>query len=237
ACSGLVSSLVPGAALALLAIDLAATTALQTEMIYQIAAVYGLDLQDPARKGEVLAIFGLALGGSKALQAGLGFLRNVPLAGAMIGAGTNATMIYTLGYAACRFYEAKQDGDLSETTLTRLQQESDRDLQRAIDQQQIVDQILARMLLASYPNKTWREIQPELERLQLSDRSVDTIAASLRSPQPLDQLLDRLDAEFAAPLYAQCQRVTQMNRDVSTAEQEILTAIAQRFELETRSAS
>ncbi|NJL21472.1 MAG: hypothetical protein HC895_12615 [Leptolyngbyaceae cyanobacterium SM1_3_5] len=223
--TGVVSSLVPGAALALLAIDLAATTALQTEMVYQIAAAYGLDLQDPGRKGEVLAIFGLALGGSRALQAGLGFLRNVPLAGAMIGAGTNATMMYALGYAACQFYETKQSGELNEANLTTLQQESDRYLQKAIDQQQITDQVLGRMLLASYPNKTWREIQPELDRLQLSDRSIQQISDSLRSPQPLDKLLDQLDPEFAAPLYVQCQRVTQMNRDVNAAEAEILESI------------
>lgn len=229
--TGVVSSLVPGAALALLAIDLAATTALQTEMVYQVAAAYGLDLKDPGRKGEVLAIFGLALGGSRALQAGLGFLRNVPLAGAMIGAGTNATMMYALGYAACQFYEAKQGGELSETNLTTLRQESDRYLQKAIEQQQITDQVLARMLLASYPNKTWREIQPELDRLQLSDRSIQQISENLRSPQPLDQLLDQLDPDFAAPLYVQCQRVTRIDREVNAAEAEILSAIEQRFNL------
>lgn len=226
--SGVVSSLVPGAALALLAIDLAATTALQTEMIYQIAAAYGLDLEDSARKGEILAIFGLALGGSKALQAGLGFLRNVPLAGTLIGAGTNATMMYTVGYAACQFYEAKQTGEPIETKLTRLQQESDRYLQRAIDQQQIVDQILAQMLLASYPNKTWQDIQPELERLQLSDRSIDQIAQNLRSPQPLDRLLAQLEPEFAAPLLAQCQHLAQIDRQLSPAEAEIMSAIEQQ---------
>lgn len=230
--SGLVSSLVPGQALALLTIDLAATTALQTEMVYQIAATYGLDLQDPARKGEVLAIFGLALGGSKALQAGLGFLRNVPLAGAMIGAGTNATMLYTLGHAACRFYETKQSTEPADAVLAALQQESDEYLQKAIEQQRIVDQILAQMLLASYSDKTWQDIQPELQRLQLSDTSIDTIAASLRSPQPLEPLLDQLDPEFAAPLYAQCQRLKQVQRPVSAAEQVILTAIEQRFDLE-----
>jgi uncharacterized protein (DUF697 family) len=230
--SGLVSSLVPGQALALLTIDLAATTALQTEMVYQIAATYGLDLQDPARKGEVLAIFGLALGGSKALQAGLGFLRNVPLAGAMIGAGTNATMLYTLGHAACRFYETKQSTEPADAVLATLQQESDEYLQKAIEQQRIVDQILAQMLLASYSDKTWQDIQPELQRLQLSDTSIDTIAASLRSPQPLEPLLDQLDPEFAAPLYAQCQRLKQVQRPVSAAEQVILTAIEQRFDLE-----
>ncbi len=35
----------------------------------------------------------------------MGLLRNVPVAGAVIGASTNAAMIYALGYGACRFYE------------------------------------------------------------------------------------------------------------------------------------
>ncbi|MCT7951182.1 hypothetical protein NG798_15385 [Ancylothrix sp. C2] len=115
---GLLSSLVPGIALALLAIDLAATTQLQAEMIYQIAAAYGMDLQAASRKGEVLAIFGLGLGGSEALKLGLGVLRNVPVAGAAIGAGSNAAIFYTLGYAAQRFYETKvQETAIPKATL------------------------------------------------------------------------------------------------------------------------
>ncbi|NJN85350.1 MAG: hypothetical protein HC881_02285 [Leptolyngbyaceae cyanobacterium SL_7_1] len=49
---GLATSLLPGQAIAFLAVDLATTAALQTEMVYQIAAAYGLDLHDPARRGE-----------------------------------------------------------------------------------------------------------------------------------------------------------------------------------------
>lgn len=104
---GLVSSIIPGIALPLLAIDFAATSRLQSEMILQIAAAYGLDLQEPARRGEVLAIFGLGMGGSRAVRLGLGTLRNVPIAGAVIGAGTNSAMLYSLGLAACQFYETK----------------------------------------------------------------------------------------------------------------------------------
>ncbi|MGA9378327.1 MAG: hypothetical protein WBV73_06115 [Phormidium sp.] len=104
---GLVSSMIPGIALGLLAIDIVATTRLQSEMILQIAAAYGLDLQEPARRGEVLAIFGLAMGGGNAVKFGLGVLRNIPLAGAVIGASTNSAMLYSLGLAACQFYETK----------------------------------------------------------------------------------------------------------------------------------
>lgn len=104
---GLISSIVPGIALPLLAIDFAATSRLQSEMILQIAAAYGLNLQEPARRGEVLAIFGLGMGGSRAVRLGLGAWRNLPIAGPVIGASTNSAMLYSLGLAACQFYETK----------------------------------------------------------------------------------------------------------------------------------
>ncbi|MEO0935109.1 MAG: hypothetical protein AAFY21_15600, partial [Cyanobacteria bacterium J06641_2] len=143
---GLTTSVVPGAAAALLAVDLAATTELQSEMVYQIASIYGLDLQDPARKGEVLAIFGLGLGGGRLLKtAGLRLLRNIPFAGAVIGASANATMIFSLGYAACRFYETKLDTSESlnsEQTIAKLQEQSENYLEKAIAQEAVMDQIL-----------------------------------------------------------------------------------------------
>lgn len=105
--SGFATTIVPGSATALFAVDLIATTSLQAEMVYQIACAYGMDLKDPARKGEVVAVFGLAFGGKMAIKAGLGLLRNIPLAGAVIAASSDAVMLYTLGQASCAFYEAK----------------------------------------------------------------------------------------------------------------------------------
>jgi uncharacterized protein (DUF697 family) len=226
---GFMSSLIPGIAVALLAIDLAATTALQTELVHEIAAAYGLDLHDPARKGEVLAIFGLALGGSNAVKAGLGFLRNVPLAGTLIGASTNATVLYAVGYAASRFYEAKLSDAAAEPTtetLQHIQQKSEEYLNTAIAQQSIMDQILAHMIVAAYPNKTWEDILPGLQKMQLESNSLKTIEANLRQPQPLDTLLQQLDCDFAEPLFAQCQQLARGDRAVSEKEQEILEAIA-----------
>jgi len=46
----------------------------------------------------------------------------------MIGASSNAAMLYSLGYAACRFYEAKLDSPTSVTTdatLAALKQQSE----------------------------------------------------------------------------------------------------------------
>ncbi|MCY7274326.1 MAG: hypothetical protein LH702_11435, partial [Phormidesmis sp. CAN_BIN44] len=198
---------------------------------YEIAAAYGLDLHDPARRGEVLAIFGLALGGANAVKAGLGFLRNVPLAGTLIGASTNATVLYSVGYAASRFYEAKLNADSAEPTtetLKTIQQESEQYLNAAIAQQTVMDQVLAHMVLASYSNKTWENILPELKTLQLDPNSLKTIETNLRTPQPLDQVLQQLDCDFAVPLFVQCKRLAERNRTLSDAENEILNAIASR---------
>jgi uncharacterized protein (DUF697 family) len=115
-------------------------------MIYQIACAYGLSLKDPARKGEVLAIFGLALGGNSAIRAGLGFVRNVPVAGAVIGASSNFVLLYTLGYAACRFYEAKLNPLSSQENLQASLAESEKYLQSAIAQEVIMDQILVHIV-------------------------------------------------------------------------------------------
>jgi uncharacterized protein (DUF697 family) len=233
---GLATSILPGFATALLAIDLAATTELQSEMLYQIAAAYGLDLKDPARKGEVLAIFGLGLGGGRLLKAaGLGLLRNVPFAGAAIAVSSNATMIYSLGYAACRFYAVKLDESVSLTdteTITKLQQQSADYLETAIAQKVIMDKILVHMILASHPEKTWAEILPELKAANLSETSLAAIAEDIKSPQPLDSLLNQLNRDFAIPLLVQCRKIAQLDTQTTAEEEKVINAIAAKFNLE-----
>jgi uncharacterized protein (DUF697 family) len=205
-------------------------------MIYQIASAYGLDLKDSTRKGEVLAIFGLGLGGGRLLRtAGLGLLRNIPFAGAMIGASSNAAMIYSLGYAACRFYDAKLDESTSLTsgeTLAQLQQQSERYLETAIAQQSVMDQILVHMILASHPEKSWAEILPELEALNFSPNSLQAIKNNIKSPQPLDTLLNQLNRDFAVPLLAQCYRIAKVDGYMTPVEEEVIDAIATKFDID-----
>lgn len=236
---GLASSILPGAALALLAVDLAATMQLQAEMVYQIAAAYGLELQDPARKGEVLGIFGLGLGGGKLMRAaGLGLLRNIPFAGAVIGASSNSAMLYSLGYAACRFYEAKQKSPAAvttEETLADLKKQSENYLETAIAQQAVMDQILVHMILASHPEKSWKEILPEVKALNLSPTSLKAIAANIKSPQPLDALLDQLNCDFAVPLLAQCYRIALADGFKTAEETRVIEAIAHKFDIDLNS--
>jgi uncharacterized protein (DUF697 family) len=235
---GLASSLVPGEAIALLAVDVATTTALQTEMLYQIAAAYGLDLKDPARKGEILAIFALSFGGSRAIKAGLAFVKTVPFAGAVIGASANATMLYTLGYAACRFYEAKLDDNVVETapeTLKEIKERSDTYLEVAIAQQTVMDQILVHMILASYPEASWEDVLPKLQSLQFEPASLDAIANHIKSPQPLGALLDQLNLDFAILTLSRAYAIAHLDGTISPEEAKVLDAIAEKFELDLES--
>jgi len=112
---GLLTNFVPPLALTLFAVDLAAVTALQAEMVYRIAATYGFSLKEPARRGEVLAIFGLSVGGSGVLKVGLGFVELLPVIGAMVGASNNTALLYSLGHVACRYYEAKRNSTTQAT--------------------------------------------------------------------------------------------------------------------------
>lgn len=226
--SGFASSVVPGFAAAMFAIDLAATMAVQAEMVYQIACAYGLNLHDPARKGEVLAIFGMALGGNFALKAGLGFARNIPFAGAVIGASGNAAMLYALGYAACQFYEAKFN-PFAATDPAASRAASDEYLQEAIKQQIIMDQILVHLLLVGNPDKNLSQMLPELQSLNLSPASLETIAANPKALPPLDKLLSRLSRDFAVSLVAQCQRIANADGMITPQESRIIKMVTQKL--------
>lgn len=226
--TGFASSFIPGAAASLFALDLAATLALQAEMLYQIAAAYHLDLQDPARKGEILAIFGLTLGGNSSIKAGLGFARNLPTVGAVIGASSNAVLIYTLGQAACQFYGSKISPLSSIESLQNSQVASDRYLQAAIDQEVTMDQILVHVILAGQPGKTWAEILPELPQLQFSPASIAAIESSSESPPTFGELLDKLNPDFSRSLLVQCQKLVEADGIMTTAESQIIEQIRQR---------
>jgi uncharacterized protein (DUF697 family) len=104
---GLVTNILPPFALSLFAIDVAAVTALQAEMVYRIAALYGFSVHEPTRRGEVLALWGLSVSGGGVFKAGTSFLEVIPLVGAGIGVATNAALLYSLGFVALQFYEAK----------------------------------------------------------------------------------------------------------------------------------
>jgi hypothetical protein len=57
-------------------------------------------------------------------------------------------MVYSLGYAACRFYETKLKSpqEVKEKTINDLQKQSQQYLETAIAQQVVMDRILAPQL-------------------------------------------------------------------------------------------
>ncbi|MEG4089915.1 restriction endonuclease [Microcoleus sp. Pol12B4] len=230
--SGLVSSLVPGVALALSGMDLAAMTALSAELVYQIAAAYGMDLRSSDRKAEVVAIFGLSLGSNLAIEAGVTLVSNIPLAGAVINASASATMIYALGYGACRFYEAHLDSSEIETKLEDLQEvlqaESEQYLETAIAQETVMDWILVYVVYASKKFTRWDELLPELRAANLNPRTLAEIEAVTNKSKllpKLDILLAQLELDFAEPLLKRCTEIIEADGEINQQEGKILLTI------------
>ncbi|MDY7002537.1 MAG: TerB family tellurite resistance protein [Cyanobacteriota bacterium] len=226
---GMVTNILPPIALALFGVELAATTKLQSEMLYQIAGAYGLDLNEPTRRGEVLGIFGLSLGGSM-LKGSLSFVEIIPGIGPVVGASTNAVMIYSLGYTACQFYEAKLNGTLNTEKLETFQQQTEDNLKYTEQQFVVIDQILAHMIIASYPNKSWSDIMSELDTI--APASIETVKAHLDNPQPLEILLEKLSPDLAMSVLAHCYRIAKLDGMITPEEQAILEAIAKKFEID-----
>lgn len=104
---GLATNLLPPIAVTLFAVDIAAIATLQVELIYRLAAVYDFDIQDPIRRGEVLALYLASAGGSTVLKSGLSFPEVIPVLGAMIGASSDAAILWSMGQAAHQYYQIK----------------------------------------------------------------------------------------------------------------------------------
>lgn len=223
---GLLTNIIPPVAALFLGIELVATAKLQTEMVYEIAAAYGLDLEDPTRRGEVLAIFGLSLG-ADVLKTSLTLVEIIPGVGAIVGASTNAAMLYVLGQTAVRYYENK---DRPETTIATLQAETDHDWETALAQSKIMDRIIAHMVKISYGDRDWSAILPAIK--EISPSSVKTIAVNLEQNQPLSTLLEQLHPEFAPLTLSRCYDIAKSTGKVTLEEQEILSQIAVKFNLD-----
>ena len=108
---GLATNLLPPLAITLFAVDMAAIATLQVDLIYRLAALYDYDIQDPTRRGEVLALYACSAGGSTALKSGLSFPEVIPGVGAMIGASSDAAILWSIGQAANQYYKLKRNHD------------------------------------------------------------------------------------------------------------------------------
>ncbi|MBD1910790.1 MULTISPECIES: hypothetical protein [unclassified Leptolyngbya] len=115
---GLVTNFIPPAALLLSALDLGAVAALQANMVYRIATLYGFSPTDSARRGEVIAIWGLFSGGSGLLKSGLSFVELIPGLGAAVGVTSDAALLYGMGQIAMQFYEQKRAKQNQQDTIS-----------------------------------------------------------------------------------------------------------------------
>jgi uncharacterized protein (DUF697 family) len=84
-----------------------AIAALQADMIYRIATLYGYSPQVSDRRGEVLTIWLLSSSASSLIKSGTSVVELLPGLGAALGVATDAALIYSVGYLACRYYETK----------------------------------------------------------------------------------------------------------------------------------
>lgn len=123
---GLATNVIPPVALMLFAVDLGAISALQANLVYRIATIYGFSPTDPARRGEVLALWGLMTAGSSTIKTGLSVVELLPGLGTVIGAGGDAALLYGLGYLACQFYAEKQriESEAKQSATTTLNVDS-----------------------------------------------------------------------------------------------------------------
>lgn len=88
-------------------VELSTLAKLCTEMVYQIAVIYNMDFRISEQQAEILTVFGLALIGERAIEAGIGWLKRGNLTSIMLSASAKALMIYAVGHAACIYYQNK----------------------------------------------------------------------------------------------------------------------------------
>ncbi len=94
-----------------------------------------------------------------------------------------------------------------------------------------MDQVLVHLFLAGNPQTTRETILPELQKLNLSPASLETITQNLQNPPFLDHLLSQLNQDFAVALLAQCEKVAKLDGVVTPEESAIIKMIANYFNL------
>jgi len=117
----------------------------------------------------------------------------------------------------------------TDATLAALKQQSENYLETAIAQEAVMDQILVHML--------WRVIREVLVRnypitsAESQSNFLKAIANNIKSPQPLDTLLNQLNRDFAVPLLAQCYRIAKLDGKTTPVEARVIETITTKFDL------
>jgi uncharacterized protein (DUF697 family)/predicted nucleic acid-binding protein len=223
--SGFGTSIIPGIGAGLFAVDLATTSACKAELVYQLACAYNFDLRESSRKGEAMAVFSLAFGGSYAVKAGLGLVRGVPLAGAVIGATSNSAILLVIGHVAKQFYEAKLNASISKESLERTQSDSEDYLKKASEQQNIIDQILIHVAIAGCPRKNSKEIFKELKTRGFNPTVLAKVGSELKHLPALEELIGQLENDFKKAVLGQCHVAANLDQVITPGEAKIIKKI------------
>lgn len=149
---------------ALAGVSLPIIATLSAEMIYQIAAIYDLDLYAPERRLEVIAAFGVTCLGEQAISAGIDWMKYGFFPGMVISASAKGLMLYAIGNAACLFYEVKLNQNIdpidSPEVFNELRQESQNYLECATTEEGVINIISSEIKVVpikSQPNQAKRK--------------------------------------------------------------------------------
>ncbi|MEJ1934292.1 hypothetical protein WDZ92_29190 [Nostoc sp. NIES-2111] len=98
-----------------------------------------------------------------------------------------------------------------------------------MSQAKIMDQILVHVVLAGNLDKSCEDILAELKDANLSQESIEAIAANIKSPLSLETLLEQINSDFAVPLLAQCQKIAHLDGVINSEEAKVIETFSKRL--------
>jgi hypothetical protein len=172
-------------------IDLPEIAKLAAEMIYQIAEIYGFNIDAPERKQEALFIFGFIFSGEKVIDIGIDWLKLGYLENKLLKVGTKALMIYGTGHAACFYYEYKDKFEFSlippDDLLNKLSQERDNYFPDDVSEATVKQKLIVEISIDSYndPDPKVR-INAISQALNYGDDGVNLLLQALTTDESTD---------------------------------------------------
>lgn len=121
-----VMSVVPSKMAESVGVDYVEIALIQAEIIFQIAAAYGFELQTPESKDEAFAITDRVLRANRLARIGLSATQMIPVAGGFISAGTDTYLVYQIGNMAQQFYKSLTEEEVPGEILKNFVEETHR---------------------------------------------------------------------------------------------------------------
>ncbi|NMG07108.1 hypothetical protein [Brasilonema sp. UFV-L1] len=121
-----VMSVVPDKMAESVGVDYVEIALIQAEIIFQIAAAYGFELQTPESKDEAFAIIDRVLRANRLARIGLSATQMIPFAGGFIRTGSDTYLVYQIGNTAQQFYKSLIEEEVPGEILEAFIQETQR---------------------------------------------------------------------------------------------------------------